>query len=617
MATLRSLDDNINFGSKQRYNILKTIIFLVVIVFLSRLAYLQIIKGSDYLRVSEMQAIKPIIVEPFRGNMFDRNGNLLVHNEPSFTVTITRNDFRPESIPLLTSILEIDSAAFAKAFKPLYMVSKFVPMKVFKDVSFAKIAIIEEYNEMLPGVDITVESKRLYESKAKMAHILGYSREISKEQMKMKRYNYYRPGDVLGKTGLERSYEDLLRGNKGIEYVAVNMIGQKVASFEKGKSDISASHGFDLFLTLDKDLQEYVEKILRNKIGSVVAIDPNNGEIIAMASKPDYNLRDFTGKISAKIFNKLNNDPAKPFYHRSIMSAYPPGSTWKMLVALAALQEGVIDEKTYIKCGGFLDFGWTRMKCHGAHGNIRVRKAIQTSCNVFFYNLGMDLGVDKLEKYSRMFGFGGRSNVDLPSENPGTIPTRDWAKRNFGKSNVPLGHLANWGIGQGTITTTPLQMASYCATLANKGTYYQPHIVSDIHNNVTDKIEPIQFASYKLPIDKKYFDVIHNGMYDVVNRAGGTATNVRVRSGIKVCGKTGTAQNPHGRDHSWFICFAPKDDPQIALAVIIENAGFGNVVAGPIARNVLTKFFFPNEPVYISPPASTVTPVTSPEVISF
>nr|MDA3843400.1 hypothetical protein [Candidatus Kapabacteria bacterium] len=256
MATFRSMDDNINFASKQRYTILRTIVFLVVIVFLSRLAYLQIIKGSDYLRVSEMQAIKPIIIEPFRGNMFDRNGNLLVHNEPSFTVTITRNDFRPESIPLLTSILEIDSAAFAKAFKPLYMVSKFVPMKVFKDVSFAKIAIIEEYNEMLPGVDITVESKRLYESKAKMAHILGYSREISKEQMKMKRYNYYRPGDVLGKTGLERSYEDLLRGNKGIEYVAVNMIGQKVASFEKGKADISATHGFDLFLTLDKDLQE-------------------------------------------------------------------------------------------------------------------------------------------------------------------------------------------------------------------------------------------------------------------------------------------------------------------------------------------------------------------------
>jgi penicillin-binding protein 2 len=597
-------DSNHDFGSKQRRNIFRTIIIVIAVLFIGRLGYMQIVQGSFYKLESDSQAIKQVVAEPFRGDIYDRNGDILVNNEPSFTLTITRNDFTKESLILLASILDVDTTDIKKELEPYSNVSKFTPIKIYRDLDFRQTALIEEYNDLLPGVDIVVDFKRLYDFNGNMAHLLGYSREISADQLK--NIHNYKPGDVIGQTGLEKEYEDVLRGNKGIKFITVNKLGKKVSSFDNGKNDIPAGNGFDLYLTIDKKLQAHAETLLKGKRGALVAINPNNGEILAIASKPDYDPRDFAGKIPPDLFLSLINDPSCPMYNRSIMSPYPPGSTWKMLVALAALQEGVINENTTFTCNGSINIGFKNFKCHGAHGKLSVRNAIKYSCNVFFYEVAMRLGFDKMLKYAKLFGFGDKTYIDLPDESKGKFPSDKWLQKNFGKSEIPAGYLANYGIGQGEIAATPLQMAVYASALATKGIIYQPHVVRYIHNNITNKIEPVGFDKKELPIDMKYFDLVQKGMWDVVNSGAGTANSAYI-PGLDVCGKTGTAQNPHGRDHAWFICYAPMKNPQIALCVFVENAGFGGAVAAPLARDFLLSYFYPDKYKIASPPSSTFT----------
>ncbi len=603
-----------SFDSKKRQQIFRIIIIIFLILFIGRLAILQIVQGEIYRAESETQAIKQVVVEPFRGNIFDRNGKLIVHNEPSFTLTITRSDFVWETMPLLCEIMEKDSNEIKQILYEYRSISKFTPIKIYKDVEFKNAALIEEYSDLLPGVDIIVESKRLYDLKPNMAHVLGYNKPISAFQLK--NMSYYRPGDIIGQTGLESSYEEQLRGSKGVNYIAVNKFGVKVASFDNGRRDIPASNGYDIYLSIDTDLQYKIERLLRGWRGAIVAIDPNNGEIIAMASSPDFNPRDFSGKIPTDIYTNLVTNKYAPMYHRAIMSKYSPGSTWKMLMAIAGLNEGIIDENTKLRCNGSIKLGFRTFKCHGAHGAINVRTALKVSCNVFFYELGMKLGLENIEKYGTMFGFGQKTYVDLPDEKPGSLPTLEWAEKQFGDADVPKGYLVNFGIGQGEVSATPLQMAQYTATIANKGTLYQPHIVRSVHNNFTNKIEPMAYDSQKLPIKPGIFNIIQKGMYDVVHGYGGTATNAKLPK-IKVCGKTGTAQNV-GRDHSWFVCFAPMEKPEIALCVMIENGGYGNEIAAPIARQVLWNFFkmdtlylpsFVNKPVSDSVAADYSLPI--------
>jgi penicillin-binding protein 2 len=584
--TIVNLNTGVN-DTARRQKIFKIVIFAFAIIFIGRLAFLQIIMGSVYRQVSETQAIKRVVVEPFRGNMFDRNGKLLVHNEPSFAITFTKNDFMWETLPLLSSILNVDTTDIKNAIAEYQSVSKFTPVKIFKDLDFQTVSLLEEYADILPGIDVIVEFKRLYDYDGNFSHILGYNTQISSIQLKRK--SYYRPGDIIGQTGLEYSYEEQLRGSKGVKFVAVNKFGVKVADFDNGRQDIPANNGFDLYLTIDSDLQFKAEKLLKGRRGAIVAIDPNNGEIIAMASSPDYNPRDFSGKIQEDLYSRLINDRAAPMYNRAIMSRYSPGSTWKMLVAIAALNEGIIDENSTLPCRGSITLGFRTFKCHGAHGNINVKSAIKASCNVFFYELGMRLGLEKIQKYGEMFGFGRTTFIDLPNEKQGMLPTIEWAKNKFGTKDIPKGYLVNFGIGQGEVAATPLQMALYTSTIANKGTVYQPHLVRAVHNNFTNKVEPVAYDYRNLTIRKEIFDIIHDGMYQVVNRSGGTALNASLPK-IKVCGKTGTAQNV-GRDHSWFVCFAPMDKPEIALCVMIENGGFGNEVAAPIAKQLLWKYF--------------------------
>ena len=338
---------NPDFGSRTRYSIFRFIVLFCAAVFIIRLGHLQLVKGSSYRLESETQAIKKDYVEPFRGNMFDRNGYLLVHNEPSFTVRITPYSFDTSRILLLSSIIGLDTTTIKSKIKAT-KTSIFEPVKILRDVDYQMVSTLSEYEDLLPGVDVAIESKRLYNFNGNMAHTLGYTREISQTQLDRKKY--YRQGDIIGQTGLEQSYEDFLRGNVGIKYVAVNRHGQKVSSFENGKSDIPVENGFDLLLSIDHELQEKAEELLDKKRGAVVVIDPKNGEVLAIVSKPDYDPRAFSGKIPAQLYKSIESNPGVPLLNRSVMSAYPPGSTWKMLVALASLQEGLITDKTTYVC---------------------------------------------------------------------------------------------------------------------------------------------------------------------------------------------------------------------------------------------------------------------------
>jgi penicillin-binding protein 2 len=590
MAIKSTYNDNPEFASKIRQNIFRFIVILVAVVYIAWLGYLQIIKGNIYRDQSEAQAIKTVVVEPFRGNIFDRNGKLLVHNEPSFTVTLTKNDFHRESTKLLCSILKKDSTFIDSIYKANTGVSRFTPIKIHRDIDFETVALIEEFDESLPGIDIIIESKRLYDFDGHYAHMMGYTREVTRDQLNTT-HRYLNSGDITGQNGLEKMYDQMLRGKKGVEFVAVNKVGRKVASFENGKSDIPPENGFDLFLTIDSRLQKRAEDLLEGKRGAIVAVDPNTGEVLAMASKPDFDPRDFSGKIPASLYNSLRDDPGFPLLHRAIQSRYPPGSTWKMLVALAGLEEGLVTPNSKIFCKGYFKFGGRTFKCHGSHGNTDVELAIRASCNVYFYELALKLGFNRMTKYGRMFGFGSRAEIDLPNEKKGVMPDTNYLKKRFGDHALKArGRLVNYGIGQGEILATPLQMAVYTGTIANGGTYYQPHIVKEIHNNITDKVEPLAYDSREIPIKKKYFDIVKEGMFGVVNLAGGTAGYAKLSS-VDVCGKTGTAQNPHGKDHAWFVCFAPLKDPKIAMCVFVENAGFGGTVSAPIARKMIETYY--------------------------
>lgn len=578
------------FTSTTARRVFKAAIILVAGIFIFRLAQLQILQGSEYRGVSQMQAIKQVRIAPFRGNMYDRNGILIVHNEPSFSITITPYEFDKEIIPLLSKLIAVPEDEILNTLDKYKNYSPFEPVKILRDASFDVVSKIEENNDILPGVDVVVEPKRLYEFEGNMAHLLGYTREITRGQLE--KYKYYRPGDIIGQSGLEQTYEPFLRGREGIQFVAVNKFGQKVSSFNNGQQDIPPNNGFDLYLTIDVKLQELAEKLLAGKRGAVVAIDPQNGEVLALASKPDYDPRAFSGRVPADLYKQLSEDPWSPLLHRAIQSQYPPGSTWKMLVGIAAMNEGIIDENTTIYCPGSFTFGNRSYKCHGAHGAVSLRNALKASCNVYFYQLGLKIGMENLQKYGEMFGFGQKTFIDLPNEKTGRLPTVEWLEKVYGKGAATRGRLVNYGIGQGEILVTPLQMAAYTAAIANEGTYYQPHLVRAIKNNISNKIEPVSYASRKLPIDKRIFKFVKDGMYDVVNSPGGTAYYARLYN-IEVCGKTGTAQNPHGKDHAWFVCFAPKENPKIALVVLAENSGFGGAVAAPIAKQLLEAFFHP------------------------
>jgi penicillin-binding protein 2 len=563
--------DDINIYRKRR--VLYRAVVLVALLFVVRLYQLQLIYSEEYGRKSEENSIRTIPREPIRGSMYDRAGRLVVDNRPAFTVTVMPFEYSMKTTDLLASILGLDPEFINERVRKGAAYSRFVPVKIKRDVDFKTLSALEENRAQLPGVDYQIESKRYYTTRATASHILGYTKEISEAQMKSLGEGY-RQGDVVGSAGLEAQYEVPLRGKKGAEFSLVNALGQVIGSYNEGKSDVPAVEGNDLILAMDFELQALAESLMSDKRGAVVAIDPSNGGLLAVVSKPDYDLSLFSGYTPPDIWRALNSDDRRPLFNRATLTRYPPGSTYKMVLAVAALERKIVSPDWRITCGGSFRLGNKVFKDEHVHGSVDMVEAIQKSCNVYFYQLMLKVGLDIWSEYGKEFGFGRPTGVDIYEENPGLLPTTAWMNARYGEKGWTRGFLPSLGIGQGELGVSPIQMACYAMMLANRGTFYQPHAVAAVVDKVTRHVDTVRTTSRRANISPSTWDVVREGMRRVVQEPGGTASQARVR-GIQAAGKTGTAQNPHGKSHAWFIGFAPYDDPKIAIVVLVENVGYG------------------------------------------
>lgn len=573
------------FGRKYLYY---SIIGAVLLTYTARLYQLQLIYRDEFGRKSEENSIRSIMREPVRGYIYDRNGILLVDNGPSYTVTITPSGYDSAATPFLASILGVTPEFIRDRVEKGRAYSRFVPAKIKRDLNFRPLAVIEEYRYQLPGVDYQIESKRYYPAPVRASHLLGYSKEITDRQLQ-EFGDAYRQGDVIGSSGIEASYETALRGSKGYEFITVDAQGRTIRSFEDGRRDVQPREGFDLYLALDSYVQAVAESSLAGKRGAVVALEPTSGAVIALVSKPDYDLSIFSGVTPPEVWNTMNADTTHALFNRATMTKYPPGSAYKMVLAAAAVEEEIIDTNWTVNCTGEFRFGNRIFKDLHVHGTVNVLQAIKVSCNVFFYQLMLTTGFEHWTNYSAEFGFGQRTRIDIAEETSGILPSAEYFDKLYGERNWTEGYLVNLGIGQGELGVSPIQMACYAVALANKGVVPQPHAVDSVLDKQKKQIKRFEHSVRRLNISDRTWEIVREGMFRVVNAPGGTGWAARL-PGTAVGGKTGTAQNPHGDDHAWFVGFAPFENPRIAVAVLVENAGFGGTVAAPIARRVMETF---------------------------
>lgn len=569
--------------------VVRLVLGATFLLFLGRLVQLQLLQGGMYRERAEAQAIKRLVVYPPRGIIYDRSGVPMVENAPAFNVVVVPGEFPLERAPLLAAVLGMDSLRLRQQLQEALRTQRFTPLLLVRDADFRTVAAVEEHLWQLPGVLVELGTRRVYRGPARLAHVLGYVREAGPQHLE-RMGDYYRPGSPIGYTGVEATYEPFLRGEKGYRFVVVNALGQPVAAFRNQRYDLPARKGFDLYLSIDARLQAAAERLLEGYRGALVALDPQTGEVLALVSKPDYDPELLNRRDVGGYYTHLLQDPGRPLFNRALQSLYPPGSTWKMVVAAAALQDSIITEHTRITCTGGFAYGGRFYRCHHAHGVVNVVQALRVSCNTFFYQLGLRVGLERLYRTAILFGFGHPTGIDLPGEGAGVLPSREYYDRQYGKRGWSEGgRLVNLGIGQGELSVTPLQMAVYAAALAT-GMVRQPHVVRAVVNPYTGELQPLTHAEARLPLRPEVLELLRQGMEEVVNAPGGTAQAARL-PGIRVCGKTGTAQNPHGKDHAWFIGFAPRENPRIAFCVMVENAGFGGAVAAPLARQLLEVFF--------------------------
>jgi penicillin-binding protein 2 len=546
---------------------------------------MQILNQTSYQDKATDNSIKSIEQIPLRGVFYDRNSKLLVNNVPAYTLQITPAVYDTTLNSIIETILDVESGYISNVLFQNKNFSKYLPMKVKRGIGFEAVAWLEENSLNLPGVDYIVEMHRGYPGGINGSHIFGYLKEISQKQLK-KENTYYNQGDNIGNTGIEKTYEQKLRGIKGSKYVIVNSRRKVIDAFNKGSEDVPAIKGNDLILTIEANAQRVAEEEFIGKKGALVAIDPSTGEILALVSAPEFDLNKFSYITPEDYLESLYNDAGKPLFNRATSSIQSPGSTYKILSAIAALDMGIITTSSTFYCSGGVTSG-RYFKCHGVHGRVNVITAIEKSCNSFFYQLIPKIGIDNWAKYSRLLGFGSITGIDIGEENAGLIPDEEYYKKRYGPQ-WPRSIMLSLSIGQGETSVTTLQLAKYTALIANNGISYQPHLVKGFVYEGDNETINLDYRKVDVGIDKKIFDIVKEGMYLVVNGEG-TATHLRW-SNYKISGKTGTAQNPQGEDHAWFIAFAPFDNPKIAVAVMVENVGFGGTHAAPIAKKVIEAY---------------------------
>ncbi|NLD63060.1 MAG: penicillin-binding protein 2 [Bacteroidales bacterium] len=575
--------------------VIMALVLLTAVILLVRLFYIQIV-DKTYRVSAANNALRPVTQYPARGLIYDRNGELIVYNQAAYDLLVIPVQTGAFDTVRFNQILGITMEDFRARMKTAVSWSRRAPSVFMKMISSETYAVLQEELYRFPGFYVQARTLRKY-TRPVAAHLLGYVGEVDNKLLAKDRY--YRSGDYIGVSGIEKSYEEQLRGAKGVNIFLVDVHNNIKGSYADGRYDTVAVPGTNLWSTIDLTLQEYGEQLMQNKNGSIVAIEPATGEILTLVSSPTYDPSLLVGRIRSENFQLLQADTIKPLFDRALMASYPPGSTFKIMNGLIGLQEAVIRPTSLFSCSNGYHAGSLTVGCHSHRSPLNLPEAVAQSCNAWFCNAFRNIlenpeyrsvqdAFDKWREYLVAFGFGNRLGIDLPNELSGFIPARSYYDRYYGKDRWKALTVISLAIGQGEIGATPLQMANMAAVIANRGSFYIPHVVKKIGDNGAPS--PLYTQKYITGILPENFEPVIEGMEGAVNGgAGSTARGARLDS-IIICGKTGTAQNPHGKDHSIFVAFAPKDNPQIAIAVYVENAGFGSTFAAPIASLMIEKY---------------------------
>lgn len=559
-------------------------------VLLIRLFYIQVIDDS-YKRNADNNILRSEVLYPQRGEVYDRNGKFLVKSIASYDLMAIPKDVKAFDTVMLAKISGVSVDRLKRDLKKASQYSRRRPSVVVKQISQEAKLLFDEGN--YPGFYTVYRTMRSYPRKI-AGNLLGYIGEVN--DAAIARDDYYRTGDYIGMSGIEKYYEDVLRGEKGLRVSVVDVHGMIKGSYMNGEQDLAAVPGLGITTSLDVSLQALGEELMVGKVGSIIAIEPSTGEVLVMVSSPGYDPDELVGRDRGNNYMKLLNNSRKPLFNRGVMSSYPPGSTFKMVNGLIALQERSVTTKKEYPCYGGYTVG-RGVKCHNHFSPVNMREAVQVSCNTYFCYVFRDIldnkkygdvkaGFDVWKQYVHDFGFGQSLDSDLTGELNGYVPNRELYDRRYrGVWNSLT--LISMSIGQGELGCTPLQMANLAATIANRGHYYTPHIIKKIEGR--DSIDTRFYERHDTGVEPKHFNVVVDGMYDAVHKQGGTGRIAYVPN-LDICGKTGTAQNPHGEDHSTFLCFAPKESPKIAVSVYVENGGFGGSIAAPIASLIIEQY---------------------------
>jgi penicillin-binding protein 2 len=553
---------------------------------------LQIIDAEKYASMAERNRVRSIPVIAPRGRMLDRDGRVLVDNRPSFSVLLLRDDpaLVEKNLPAIADGLSIPLEDLREDLSTTRNLPKFQPIIIKPEASDADIAFIESHRSDIPILEMISISRRRYLPGGFMAHASGYVGEVSEAQIEASN-GRFRPGDFAGKTGLERQYNDLLMGTDGMRRVIVNSVGKEVGRL----STQEAIPGKQIQLTIDYDLQQVAEQSLGARPGAVVALDPRSGEVLAMVSRPTPDPNDFSVRVSNEIWKRLNEDPLHPMLNRAIQAQLAPGSVFKIITATAMLEDKVPPESYTAFCPGYGTFYGRQFKCwvfgKSSHGVVNFRKAILESCDIFFYNVGMKLGIDRLAYYATKMGIGHKTGIDLPSEEPGLMPSQEWVERVFHRKWY-AGETISVSTGQGAVTTTPLQLARTIGGIAMGGVFKQPHLLKDAQN----------VGEERFGISEPTVQKITDAMYGVVND-GGTGASLKL-AGVELSGKSGTAQvigysardrvgkQKKFEDNAWFVGYAPRRNPEIVVAVLVQESGqHGGTASGPVVRDIIKAYY--------------------------
>jgi len=583
------------------------VIFLGMAFFLifAHLWYLQVIKGSEFRRLSENNRIRIRENPADRGMLLDRKGRVLAHNRPSFEVSLVPEDLKvnPDVLTRVGEMLDMDQGEIENRLQSLKRRAPFRPVKVKSDIDWNELALLEFSRVHLPGLIVDVRPRRTYNYGDLASHLIGYLGEVDESDLKQPKDSPYRMGALIGKYGVECRWEADLRGADGGRQIEVDALGREI----KPLRSVEPFPGDNVILTIDLELQKVAEEAFQDRSGALLAMDPNNGRVLAMVSRPSFDPNLFARNILPEEWKSLMENPRHPLQNKGIQGQYPPGSVFKIITAIAGLESGIITPNTEMTCTGIYPYGNRNFRCwkKGGHGTLSLHRAIVESCDIYFYQVGLKVGVDLIARYANEFGLGKTTGIYLPHEKPGIVPSTSWKKKHSG---VPWysGETLSLAVGQGYLNTTPLQLLMLISAIANGGKFYLPQVVERVENiygTVLKEYPPVEKG--RVDVSEDTLRIIQEALMGAVNEPHGTGWVCALKN-VKVAGKTGTAQvirmAPNFRkgdmermplkfrDHAWFVAYAPFENPVISIAVLVEHGGYGGAAAAPIAKKVIEKY---------------------------